>query len=42
MNRALKWEREGAEPEMEEMQDVVGSGIMDIDDEEEIEELHKR
>ncbi|XP_016383427.1 cardiomyopathy-associated protein 5-like [Sinocyclocheilus rhinocerous] len=40
MDRALKGEREGAEPEMEEMQDL-GSGIMDIDDEEEIEELHK-
>uniref|UniRef100_A0A671R589 Cardiomyopathy-associated protein 5-like n=1 Tax=Sinocyclocheilus anshuiensis TaxID=1608454 RepID=A0A671R589_9TELE len=40
MDRALKAEREGAEPEMEEMQDV-GSGIMDIDGEEEIEELHK-
>ncbi len=41
MDRALKGEREGSEPEMEEMQDL-GSGIMDIDDEEEIEELHKR
>ncbi len=41
MDRSLKGGREGAEPEMEEMQDV-GSGIMDIDDEEEIEELHKR
>ncbi|KAF4112941.1 cardiomyopathy-associated protein 5 [Onychostoma macrolepis] len=40
MDRALKGEREGAEPVMEEMQDM-GSGIMDIDDEEEIEELHK-
>lgn len=41
MDRALKGERVGAETEMEEMQDL-GSGIMDIDDEEEIEELHKR
>ncbi|XP_059406097.1 cardiomyopathy-associated protein 5 [Carassius carassius] len=41
MDRALKGEREGAGAEMEEMQDVVGSGIMDIDDEEEIEELHQ-
>ncbi|XP_043095985.1 cardiomyopathy-associated protein 5 [Puntigrus tetrazona] len=40
MDRALKGEREGAEPEMEEMQDL-GSGIMDLNDEEEIEELHK-
>ncbi|KAL1274710.1 hypothetical protein QQF64_027524 [Cirrhinus molitorella] len=40
MDRALRREREGAEPEMEVMQDV-GSGIMDIDDDEEIEELHK-
>ncbi|XP_042612612.1 cardiomyopathy-associated protein 5-like [Cyprinus carpio] len=40
MDRASKREREGAEPEIEEMQDV-GSGIMDIDGEEEIEELHK-
>lgn len=41
MDRGLKGRREGAEPEMEEMQDL-GSGIMDIDDDEEIEELHKR
>ncbi|XP_026067919.1 cardiomyopathy-associated protein 5 [Carassius auratus] len=41
MDRALKGEREGAGAEMEEMQDVVESGIMDIDDEEEIEELHQ-
>ncbi|KAI2664404.1 Cardiomyopathy-associated protein 5 [Labeo rohita] len=40
MDRGLKGRREGAEPEMEEMQDL-GSGIMDIDDDEEIEELHK-
>ncbi|XP_051546534.1 cardiomyopathy-associated protein 5-like isoform X2 [Myxocyprinus asiaticus] len=39
MDRALKWECEGAEPEMEEMQDV-GSEMINIDDEEEIEELH--
>ncbi|XP_073697518.1 cardiomyopathy-associated protein 5 [Garra rufa] len=37
MDRALKREREGAEPETVD----VGSGIMDIDDDEEIEELHK-
>ncbi|NP_001073454.3 cardiomyopathy-associated protein 5 [Danio rerio] len=40
MDRAVKGECEGAEPEMEELQDV-GSGIMDMGDEEEIEELHK-
>ncbi|XP_056314481.1 cardiomyopathy-associated protein 5 [Danio aesculapii] len=41
MDRAVKGECEGAEPEMEELQNV-GSGIMDMgDDEEEIEELHK-
>lgn len=41
MDRAVKGECEGAEPEMEELRDV-GSGIMDMGDEEEIEELHKR
>ncbi|XP_051956353.1 cardiomyopathy-associated protein 5 [Xyrauchen texanus] len=38
MNRALKRECEGEEPEMEEMQDV-GSEMININDEEEIEEL---
>jgi len=41
MDRAVKGKYEGAEPEMGELQDV-GPGIIDIDDEEEIEDLHKR
>lgn len=41
MDRAVKGESEGAEPEMGELQDV-GPGIIKIDDEDEIEELHKR
>lgn len=41
MDPALKGKCEGAEPEMEELQDV-GPGMIDIDDEDEIEELHKR
>ncbi|KAK7165034.1 hypothetical protein R3I94_003419 [Phoxinus phoxinus] len=40
MDRAVKGECEGTEPEMGELQDV-GPGIIDIDDEDEIEELHK-
>ncbi|XP_051533732.1 cardiomyopathy-associated protein 5-like [Myxocyprinus asiaticus] len=39
MDRALKRECEGEQPEMEEMQDV-GSEMINIDDEEEIEDLH--
>ncbi|XP_067263980.1 cardiomyopathy-associated protein 5 [Chanodichthys erythropterus] len=40
MDPALKGKCEGAETEMEELQDV-GPGMIDIDDEDEIEELHK-